>query len=76
MSVAIVAAVLAATVVARPQAADPEAGRRKAERCASCHGAEKPKGDLDLTRYPTIDAVAKDARRWKRVALRSWPSRC
>jgi mono/diheme cytochrome c family protein len=35
--------------------------------CASCHGGEKPKGDLNLTGYKDIETVAKDWRRWEAV---------
>jgi hypothetical protein len=35
--------------------------------CAECHGGEKPKAGLDLTAYPTADAVARDFRRWEAV---------
>lgn len=32
--------------------------------CFSCHGQEKQKGQLDLSPYTTMDAVAGDHRRW------------
>src|SRR5580698_1463888 len=35
--------------------------------CLGCHGKEKPKGDLDLSAYPSSDAVAKDLGNWERV---------
>src|SRR3954447_22784985 len=35
--------------------------------CVSCHGGEKPKGDVNLSRYQDFDAVAKDWRRWESV---------
>ena len=35
--------------------------------CLGCHGKEKPKGDLDLSAYPTADAVAKDLAHWELV---------
>ncbi|MFO0968232.1 MAG: DUF1587 domain-containing protein [Gemmataceae bacterium] len=35
--------------------------------CVSCHGGPKPKGDLDLTVYPTVNSVAKDHLRWELV---------
>jgi hypothetical protein len=35
--------------------------------CTSCHGGEKPKGDLDLSVYATVDGVLKDLRRWETV---------
>jgi mono/diheme cytochrome c family protein len=31
--------------------------------CLNCHGAEKPKGGLDLTTFASVEAVAKDHRR-------------
>jgi mono/diheme cytochrome c family protein len=35
--------------------------------CVGCHGAEKPKGDLDLTKYGSLDAVVADHPRWAEV---------
>jgi hypothetical protein len=35
--------------------------------CSECHGPEKRKGDLDLTAYSTVAAVAADHRRWEVV---------
>ncbi|MEA2631636.1 MAG: hypothetical protein QOE66_1855, partial [Chloroflexota bacterium] len=35
--------------------------------CLECHGKDKPKGDLDLDAYPTMEAVAGDAGRWEIV---------
>ncbi len=35
--------------------------------CTGCHGAEKPKGQLDLTVFQTMDAVVKDHPRWALV---------
>jgi mono/diheme cytochrome c family protein len=35
--------------------------------CVSCHGKEKTKGDLDLTKYATMDAVTRDHPRWATV---------
>ncbi len=35
--------------------------------CMGCHGKEKPKGDMDLSVYPTADAVAKDLEHWELV---------
>jgi hypothetical protein len=32
--------------------------------CVSCHGGAKPKGDLDLSAYSSLDAVARDPQRW------------
>src|SRR4051794_26197640 len=33
--------------------------------CVTCHNPDKSKGDLDLTPYTTVDAIAKDLRRWE-----------
>lgn len=33
--------------------------------CVSCHNPDKSKGDLDLTTYTSVDAIAKDLRRWE-----------
>jgi hypothetical protein len=35
--------------------------------CVSCHGGQKPKGDLDLTRYHRVDEVVLDHPRWTQV---------
>ncbi len=35
--------------------------------CYSCHGKEKHKGDLDLTTFGSLDAVAQDYSRWETV---------
>lgn len=35
--------------------------------CTSCHGGKKPKGDLDLTRFTTPEAVAADFPTWEAV---------
>jgi hypothetical protein len=35
--------------------------------CVECHGKEKPKGDLDLSAYATLVAVAKDLDQWETV---------
>jgi hypothetical protein len=32
--------------------------------CAPCHGKDKPKGDLDLGRYRTLESAARDEQRW------------
>ncbi|HEX4646928.1 MAG TPA: DUF1587 domain-containing protein, partial [Verrucomicrobiae bacterium] len=32
--------------------------------CVTCHGGEKPKGELDLSAYSSLAAVMKDVRRW------------
>jgi Protein of unknown function (DUF1592)/Protein of unknown function (DUF1588)/Protein of unknown function (DUF1587)/Protein of unknown function (DUF1585)/Protein of unknown function (DUF1595)/Planctomycete cytochrome C len=35
--------------------------------CVTCHGADKPKGDLDLSSYPSAAAAGKDFRKWELV---------
>jgi len=35
--------------------------------CVTCHKGDKPKGDLDLTPYGTVESVAKDYPRWGTV---------
>ena len=35
--------------------------------CLGCHGQMKPKGDLDLSAYSSVEAVAKGWRRWETV---------
>ena len=35
--------------------------------CLSCHGEKKPKGDLDLSPFTTVESVAKDHKRWALV---------
>ncbi|HYV38307.1 MAG TPA: DUF1587 domain-containing protein, partial [Gemmataceae bacterium] len=35
--------------------------------CAECHSGKAPKGDLDLSQYTSVDAVAKDLKRWEAV---------
>jgi mono/diheme cytochrome c family protein len=35
--------------------------------CVSCHGGEKPKGGLDLTRYEGLDDVVRDHPHWAAV---------
>ncbi|HEU5115820.1 MAG TPA: DUF1587 domain-containing protein, partial [Isosphaeraceae bacterium] len=35
--------------------------------CVSCHGAEKPKGDLNLSAFTTSESVAADLPRWALV---------
>jgi hypothetical protein len=35
--------------------------------CVTCHGAEKHKGALDLSRETTLTAVLRNARRWEQV---------
>jgi hypothetical protein len=38
--------------------------------CTSCHGPEKQKGSLDLSRDSTVTAVAQHTRQWQRVLER------
>src|SRR5262245_32750733 len=38
--------------------------------CVGCHGADKPKGDLDLSPFTTLESVAKDHKRWALVLER------
>jgi hypothetical protein len=35
--------------------------------CLRCHGADKPKGDMDLSVFASVEAVAKDLPRWALV---------
>ncbi len=35
--------------------------------CVSCHGKEKAKAELDLTKYTTLDSVTRDHSRWAQV---------
>src|SRR6185503_17975413 len=35
--------------------------------CITCHGQEKPKADLDLSPYSTMDAVVRDHLHWELV---------
>jgi hypothetical protein len=35
--------------------------------CVACHGPEKPKGDLDLGRYTSLESVTADHPRWAEV---------
>ncbi len=35
--------------------------------CLDCHSGEKPKGDLDLAPYSSLDSVEKDSRQWAKV---------
>jgi hypothetical protein len=35
--------------------------------CITCHGGEKPKGDLNLSGYTTVGAIARDLQRWETV---------
>src|SRR3954469_20180099 len=38
--------------------------------CVTCHGQNKPKGDLDLSPYATVASVGKDYPRWGTVLER------
>src|SRR5258708_2084048 len=38
--------------------------------CSGCHGAKKPKGDLDLSRDFSIAAIAKNPKQWDLVLAR------
>ncbi len=59
----------------RPEPApDPVAARFRAEvrpfletYCLGCHGKDKPKGDMDLGAFTTVESVAKDLPRWDLV---------
>jgi len=35
--------------------------------CVTCHGGAKPKAELDLSTYTTVDSIAKDPRRWSLI---------
>jgi len=37
------------------------------EHCSKCHGKDKPKGDVDLSVYPTVGSVAKNHRQWAAI---------
>src|SRR5579862_1830161 len=37
------------------------------EYCVTCHGKEKPKGDVDLTPYTTMDKVVENNQQWATV---------
>jgi mono/diheme cytochrome c family protein len=56
-----------------PAAAAVEARFREAVRpfleahCLRCHGADKPKGDMNLSVFSTAESVAKDLPRWEMV---------
>jgi len=38
-----------------------------AKHCLGCHSTQKKKGDLDLERYATLDAIRKDLKPWPMV---------
>src|SRR4030095_15265755 len=38
--------------------------------CLRCHDAIKPKADLDLSRYPTLESIISDEGHWKLVLER------
>jgi hypothetical protein len=56
-------------------AADPDLGADYAEKvkpvlakyCLDCHSTKKKKGDLDLERYSTLDAIRRDLKPWPMV---------
>jgi hypothetical protein len=58
---------------AEPSAADLEARFRETVRpflesyCVACHGKEKPKGELDLSAFTTVESVARDLPQWEVV---------
>lgn len=71
-------AVVGVVFAAAGNAADPTADRLAktfdttvkpflATHCNSCHGAKKPKGDLDLSPFTSAEAVANDPKRWELV---------
>jgi hypothetical protein len=76
----LVAVLLSATVSVSASAAPTKGGldRRFAEtvrpflesHCLECHGGEKPKGDLDLRQYQSLDLVIRDPRPWATVLER------
>src|SRR5262245_29623584 len=35
--------------------------------CIGCHGSKKPKAELDLSRYASVAAIAKNSRQWEPV---------
>ncbi|HVE41352.1 MAG TPA: DUF1592 domain-containing protein [Planctomycetota bacterium] len=55
--------------------ADPDLGRDYAEKvrpvlakyCLDCHSTQKKKGDLDLERFSSLDAIRKDLKPWPLV---------
>src|SRR5438045_2311499 len=38
--------------------------------CHSCHGARKPKADLDLSRYASVKAIVHNPAQWELVLER------
>ncbi len=38
--------------------------------CLECHGAQKPKGKLDLSGYTSVESIIRDHRVWDRVSDR------
>ncbi len=38
--------------------------------CVTCHGGTKPKAELDLSTYTTLDSIARDPRRWNLILER------
>ena len=43
--------------------------------CNSCHNKERPRGELDLTRYTRDLDVSNDFRRWSHVLFDTFCSR-
>lgn len=72
-TVLVLAPLAAPAVAADPTAAELDGRFRDAVRpflqsyCFECHDQAKHKGDLDLTAFATLDAVAKNYRRWDTV---------
>lgn len=40
-----------------------------AKYCTNCHGGERPRADLSLTKYKDADAVMRDRKVWEKVIL-------
>jgi hypothetical protein len=38
--------------------------------CVTCHGGAKPKAELDLSTYTTLDSITRDPRRWSLILER------
>src|SRR5437016_11126173 len=63
----VVAAALAVTVAAPARAADPEAGRRKAEPCKGCHGAD---GNAVIPGTPSLAGQPVFFTHWQLIKFR------
>src|SRR4051812_46801231 len=35
--------------------------------CAKCHSGEKPKGDVDLKRFPDVPSIQREPKLWREV---------